>query len=39
MPNIRKIKGEQNLRYNQTIWMKYDAINDISESVTLVHLD
>ena len=40
MTNRRKIKGEQNLRYN-LIWKKNDAfdiINDISENVTLVHL-
>ena len=37
----RKIKGEQNLRYNLTIWKKNDAFNilyDIIENVTLVQL-
>ena len=37
----RKKKGEQNLRYNMTIWNKNDAIdilNNISENVTLVQL-
>ena len=41
MSNRRKIKGEQNLRYNLTIRKKNDAfhiLNDISENVTLVHL-
>ena len=41
MSNRGKIKGEQNLRYNTTIWIKYDAfdiLNDISENVTLVQL-
>ena len=41
MSNRRKIKGEQNLRYNLTIWKKNDAfdiLNDISENVTLVQL-
>ena len=36
-----KIKGEQNLRYNLTIWSKNDAfdiLNDISENFTLVNL-
>ena len=40
MANRGKIKGEQNLRYNMTIWSKYDNAsdiqNDISENVTLV---
>ena len=40
--NIRGvIKGEQNLRYNLTIWRESDAfdiLNDISENVTLVQL-
>ena len=34
-----KIKGEQNLRHNLTIWSKnddFDILNDISENVTLV---
>ena len=33
MSNRRKIKGEQNLRYNLTIWRKnddFDVLNDIS---------
>ena len=41
MKNRRKIKGEQNLQYNQTIWKKNDAfdiLNDIREDVTLVQL-
>ena len=41
MSNRRKIKGEQNLRYNLTIWRKNDdsdVLNDISENVTLVQL-
>ena len=41
MKNRRKIKGEQNLRYNLTICKKndtFDILNDISESVTLVQL-
>ena len=41
MSNRRKIKVEQNLRYNLTIWSKNDAfdiLNDISENVTLVQL-
>ena len=41
MPNRRRIKGEQNLRYNLKIWKKNDAfdiLNDISENVTLVQL-
>ena len=41
MKNRRKIKGEQNLRYNMTIWKKNDAfgiLHDISEIVTLVQL-
>ena len=42
MTNIRKkIKGEQNLRQNLTIWNKNDAfdiINYISENVTLAQL-
>ena len=39
MSKRRKIKGEQNLRYNMTIWSKnddFDILNDISENVTLV---
>ena len=41
MKNRRKIKVEQNLQYNLTIWKKNDAfdiLNDISEDVTLVQL-
>ena len=42
MPNRRKIKCEQNLRYNLTIWSKNDDVfdirNDISENFTLVQL-
>ena len=41
MSNRRIIKGEQNLRYNLTIWSENDAfdiLNDICENVTLVHL-
>ena len=41
MKNRRRIKGEQNLKYYLTIWMKNDAfdiLSDISEDVTLVEL-
>ena len=41
MKNRIRIKGEQNLQYNMTIWNKYDAFdvqNDIIEDVTLVQL-
>ena len=41
MKNRRKIKGEQNLRYNMTIWKENDAfdiLNDINEALTLVQL-
>ena len=41
MSNRKKIKGEQNLRYNLTIWSDNDAfniLNEISENVTLVQL-
>ena len=41
MSNRRKIKGEQNLRYDLMIWNENDAfdiLNDISENVTLVQL-
>ena len=41
MKKRRKIKGEQNLQYNLTIWKKnddFDILNDISEYVTLVKL-
>ena len=39
--NRRKIKGEQNLKYNLTIWSEnyaFDILNDISENITLVQL-
>ena len=39
MTNRRKIKGEQNLRYNMKIWNKndyFDILQNISEYVTLV---
>ena len=41
MSNRKKKKGEQNLRYNLTIWSENDAfdiLNEISENVTLVQL-
>ena len=41
MSNKIKIKSEQNLRYNLTIWSKddaFDILNDISKNVTLVKL-
>ena len=41
MKNRRRIKGEQNLKYNLVIWKKNDAfdiLNDISTDVTLVEL-
>ena len=41
MKKRRKIKGEQNLQYNLTIWKKNDdfyILNDTSEDVTLVQL-
>ena len=41
MKNRINIKGEQNLRYNLTIWNKNDAfdiLNDIGENVTLLQL-
>ena len=41
MTNRKKIKGEQNLRYNLKIWNKKDdfgIINNISEYVTLLQL-
>ena len=41
MSNRKKNKGEQNLRYNLTIWKKNDAfdiLNDIRDNVTLVQL-
>ena len=41
MSNRSKIKGEQNLTYNLTIWRgnyAFDILNDISEYLTLVQL-
>ena len=41
MSNRRKIKGEQNPRYNLTIWKKnaaFDVLNDMNENVTFVQL-
>ena len=41
MENRRRIKGEQNLKYNLVIWKKndaFDVLNDISTDVTLVEL-
>ena len=41
MSNIRKIKGEHNLRYNLTIQKNnyaFDILNYISENITLVQL-
>ena len=41
MSNRSKIKGEQNLRYNLTIWRENDAfdiLNNISENANLVQL-
>ena len=41
MSNKRGKKGEQNLRYNLTIWREndtFDILNYISENVTLVQL-
>ena len=41
MKNRRRIKGEQNLKYNQKIWQKsyaFDIINDISEDEILAQL-
>ena len=41
MKNRRKIKCEQTLHYNLTIWKKnndFGILNDISEDVTLVQL-
>ena len=41
MSNRRKTNGEQNLRYNLTIWSENDALNilnEISEIFTLVQL-
>ena len=41
MKNRRRIKVEQNLRYNLNIWKKnyaFDILNEISEDVTLVQL-
>ena len=41
MKNRRRIKCEQSIQYNLTIWKKndnFDILNYISEDVTLVHL-
>ena len=41
LSNRIKIKGEQNLRYNMTMWRgkdSFDILNDINENVTLVQL-
>ena len=41
MSNIKKIKCEQNLIYNPTIWREnyaFGILNDIRENVTLVQL-
>ena len=41
MSNRKEKKGEQNLRYNLTIWSENDAfdiLNGISENFTLVQL-
>ena len=41
MKNRRRIKGQQNLQYNLTIWNKNDAfdiLHYISEDLTLVQL-
>ena len=41
MKNRRRIKVQQNLRYNMTIWKKNDAfdiLNEISKDVILVQL-
>ena len=41
MKNRIKIKGEQNLQYNLTIWNKnndFYILNDIIENITLVQL-
>ena len=41
MKNRRKIKGEQNLQYNLTIWKEnddFDILKNISEYDTLVKL-
>ena len=41
MKNRIKIKGEQNLKYDLTIWKKnddFDILNDIGEDVTLLKL-
>ena len=41
MTNRKKLKGEQNLRYNMTICKlnyAFDVLNEISENVSLVHL-
>ena len=41
MTNRKKIKGEQNLRYNLKVWQKNDAfdiLNNVSEFIPLVQL-
>ena len=41
MKKRRKIKGDNNLRYNMKVWQKKDAfdiLNNVSEYVTLVQL-
>ena len=41
MKKRRKIKGEQNLQHNMTIWKKncdFNILSDTSEDVTLVQL-
>ena len=41
MKNRGKIKGEQNLRYNLTIWKlndSFDILNDISGNLSFVQL-
>ena len=41
MSNRRKIKGEQNLRYNLTIWRgndTFDILKETNENITLVQL-
>ena len=41
MSNRRKIKGEQKLRYNLTLWREnedFDILNDNNEIFTLVQL-
>ena len=41
MSNRRRIKGEQKIQYNLTIWRgndSFDTLNEISEIFTLVQL-